>query len=290
MVYGLPGYKERLPDPSLSRHVESYWEVSSQEEEGVHVSELLLPTCTFNLLILDDSCHMKVGYENRWISLDSGVYFCGLRHTSMYLRKTTAFSVRGVRIKPFALSNLLKVPAYNLTDTLHPIEAVFSEVRKYTRLLERAIILPLEEVQPVLNEFLAAFLIQDATIDESLRARCNFIMECKGALKINELLAAFSISKTALRKQFLHKIGIKPKSMCQIWRMNHVLQLAQDRPQDNFTMLSYEAGYYDQSHLIRDFKATLQHTPTRYVKEKHNLIKIEYFNIARRFSNQYDPR
>ena len=40
---------------------------------------------------------------------------------------------------------------------------------------------------------------------------------------------------------------------------------------ENMTMLSYEAGYSDQSHLIREFKNNIGLTPKQYLNTENKM-------------------
>ena len=68
------------------------------------------------------------------------------------------------------------------------------------------------------------------------------------------------------------------------------LQLQQQASHQNFTHLALEAGYYDQAHSIREFKAFFNHCPSHLFQQNSQLLKISQDIITRRFSNAYDPR
>jgi methylphosphotriester-DNA--protein-cysteine methyltransferase len=115
-------------------------------------------------------------------------------------------------------------------------------------------------------------------------------MDRHGNLKISEILEEFSTSKVTLRKHFINKVGLTPKKVSQIWRMNRVLQLKEDYPSLNLTALCLDAGFYDQAHFIKDFRLSFGLAPKKLFSQNSNLIKIANLNISKRFSNQYDPR
>ena len=127
-------------------------------------------------------------------------------------------------------------------------------------------------------------------LDQTFRAQLNFILERKGVVKIGELFQTFGISKVTLRKHFLDKMGIAPKQVSRIWRLNHFLELQKQYPQDSLTQLAVGAGYYDQAHFIREFKYFFNQRPLSYFREGSRLLAISQDIISRRFSNQYDPR
>lgn len=64
---------------------------------------------------------------------------------------------------------------------------------------------------------------------------------------------------------FHEYIGLNPKEFMRVVRFHKALFILQNDPSMNFTRLTYECGYYDQSHLIREFKQFAGYTPREYM-------------------------
>ncbi|RKN01118.1 AraC family transcriptional regulator [Aquimarina sp. AD1] len=110
-----------------------------------------------------------------------------------------------------------------------------------------------------------------------------------GSIQISELFKEFNVSKVTLHKHFVNKVGLSPKKVSQIWRMNRILQLREEFPNMSLTSIGLEAGFYDQAHFIKDFNAIFNITPFKFFAQKSNLVEIANLNITKRFTNQYDP-
>lgn len=96
------------------------------------------------------------------------------------------------------------------------------------------------------------------------------ILENKGINKLHHLYKEYNLSSRQLEILFARRIGLTPKSFSKVVRVGH---LAMDKflnPQLNFTRLSYEYGYSDQSHLIKEFKNLIGATPFHFFKIKEN--------------------
>ncbi len=70
-----------------------------------------------------------------------------------------------------------------------------------------------------------------------------------------------------------------PKKFCNIVRLHQFLkELKNKEGNQHLTKLAYEAGYADQSHLIREFKAITGMTPKAYqgrvVKLASNFLSL----------------
>lgn len=85
-----------------------------------------------------------------------------------------------------------------------------------------------------------------------------------GNLSIKSLEKKLGITTRQLQRHFLAKIGISAKEMSKLIRLNNAFNSLMSDPDISLTHLSYEAGYYDQSHFYRDFKNISGVSPTSY--------------------------
>lgn len=96
----------------------------------------------------------------------------------------------------------------------------------------------------------------------------NSIFENSGQIKLSRLLSSLNISERPLQRDFQTYVGHTPLQMCKIFRFQKMLNMMDSKSQANGYDLFYKNGYYDQSHLIHDFKETTTLTPMNYVKYK----------------------
>lgn len=85
-----------------------------------------------------------------------------------------------------------------------------------------------------------------------------------GNISIKGLEQKLGICTRQLQRHFLAKIGISPKEMSKLIRLNSAFCSLETDPGISLTNLSYEAGYYDQSHFYRDFKSISGVSPTSF--------------------------
>ncbi|GGG07755.1 hypothetical protein GCM10011344_05380 [Dokdonia pacifica] len=283
-------YRETLPDHLFSHHVESYWHVFSDEQFTKDPLEMFLPTCTFNIVFIDSFCMVRCNTQTKWIPLKPGAYFIGQTNTVLSFKSNNAINITGVRFKPFAFANLIKNPLIDFNDSIIALENIFT-LEKTSHILIQKIATESKAIiqEQLINEFTDLLLSKTMFIDETLRAQLNFIMFRHGSIRISELFEEFNVSKVTLHKHFINKVGLSPKKVSQIWRMNRILQLRKEFPDINLTKIGLEAGFYDQAHFIKDFYAIFKTTPFKFFAQKSNLIEITNLNISKRFTHQYDP-
>lgn len=104
--------------------------------------------------------------------------------------------------------------------------------------------------------------LKDALIAEIIRSYGN--------LKIESFAKKTGYSVSYIDKIFAKEIGISPKRFSGIirfqWLMN-LLKVNADSRRFDCNILASELGYYDQSHMIHDFKRYSKRTPLTYVNE-----------------------
>ena len=285
-------YTEVLPDDAFTRHVESYWHVSSCMGTEESPIELLLPTCTFNIIVTDQPCFVKLTTDSKWVRLRPGAVFFGQRSCSIRIKSKRQLNICGIRFKPFAFANIINTPVFQFNDSFISLNKIFPVNKVTTSLIQKLLeTKQIDNKTRLLDELMCDLFKQSSfSIDEQLRAQLNYILDRKGVVKIKDIFEEFNISKVTLHKNFINKVGLTPKKVSQIWRMNHLLQMKEEFPEENLTTLCLDAGFYDQAHFIKDFKLLFGIAPRKYFNQNINLLKVAHLNISRRFTNQYDPK
>jgi AraC-like DNA-binding protein len=93
----------------------------------------------------------------------------------------------------------------------------------------------------------------------------NYIMQQNGLVKISDLEDKFRISRRWLEKQFSAQIGVSPKEYARVTRFNALLNQIFTDPSVSLHLLLDDFGYYDQSHLNKDFNEFTGQTPLTYL-------------------------
>ncbi|MCE5226116.1 MAG: helix-turn-helix domain-containing protein [Porphyromonadaceae bacterium] len=86
-----------------------------------------------------------------------------------------------------------------------------------------------------------------------------------GQMDIEKLANTSCLSYKQFKRIFAEYIGANPKDFLRIIRFQKALYTLQIRPQTNLTQLAFECGYYDQPHLIKEFKSFSGFTPGEYI-------------------------
>jgi AraC-like DNA-binding protein len=155
-----------------------------------------------------------------------------------------------------------------------PLHEIFRESVTLDNFILRSELLCLEEqlaeapTNPERITLLEKFLIGRMTRgepDKLVLAALALIHKSKGNIRIRDLAQQLHTSQSPLEKRFRAAVGASPKKFASIVRWKNLLQ--QFPKTDSLTELGYEAGFYDQAHFIREFKAFTGDTPENFFRQ-----------------------
>lgn len=98
------------------------------------------------------------------------------------------------------------------------------------------------------------------------------IRQTKGNVSVKEIYSSLEVSKSKLEQHFNKEIGLTPKEFCKIEKINCFIKLYLEGKGQSLTELTYLCGYYDQSHLIKDFKYFLNTSPGKFLKALEKIM------------------
>ena len=85
----------------------------------------------------------------------------------------------------------------------------------------------------------------------------------RGRVGIAEVAAQSAVSPRHLERAFQEQIGVSPKMFGKLLRLDHAL--AQVGEKNNWAEVAIACGYFDQSHMVRDFRALTGATPVEFM-------------------------
>ena len=108
--------------------------------------------------------------------------------------------------------------------------------------------------------------MKESSQDSIVMMALSLIYKSKGTIRIKELTEHLNISQSPLEKRFRRAVGTSPKKFASIVRIKNIIQ--QYNQTDSLIDISYEAGFYDQSHFIKEFKTFTGSTPENFFSKK----------------------
>jgi AraC-like DNA-binding protein len=171
-----------------------------------------------------------------------------------------------------ALALLGDVETYN--DAVVPLDQALGH--EGTRLVERLADAPSwTERLDVLDE---SFARRDlpALTPEVVWLRRQLVMS-QGQARVEPLMDETGWSRRHVTERFRRQFGVTPKAYARLLRFGHATALLMETaPGRSLADVAMEAGYYDQSHLTRDFTAIAGMTPGAYAADAESVPGVRF--------------
>jgi AraC-like DNA-binding protein len=157
------------------------------------------------------------------------------------------------------------LPLTDLTNQVHELDAVLggADARPLERRLAES---PhLGAALDLVEEWLLARLRGGPAVHPITQAALERLAGGVSDLRVEALARELGVSSRYLNDLFRREVGLPAKGLARILRFERAQDQLLRRGDRNLARLAQECGYYDQSHLNRDFRALAGLTPTEYL-------------------------
>ncbi|GKU77899.1 AraC family transcriptional regulator [Paenibacillus sp. L3-i20] len=237
------------PSSLLVPFIKHYWLASwDLNDQPPHYQDVVPNPCV-NLII----------EEHR-----SGIYgVASSKYTKELIGKGSVF---GVKFKPGGFYPFFQKPLSELTDQSLTIKSIFPHDNN--KLYDAFISYEKSKPLILLVEQLLTYRLPGP--DENvilINEVIDYITAHKEVTKVDQLCTIFDLNSRKLQRLFNQYVGISPKWVIQLYRLQNAAETLDKGLTTDWTELSLELGYYDQSHFIKDFKSIIGKTPEEYVAQ-----------------------
>ncbi|NJL19561.1 MAG: AraC family transcriptional regulator [Leptolyngbyaceae cyanobacterium SM1_3_5] len=227
----------------------------------------LLPMATVELVInlYEDRIPLFDRQSRVQRSSTSGIMLCGAHSENFIICDTREISVMGIHFKPGGGTAFFDLPAGELHNELISLDELWktraSELRD--RLLQK-------------STSGAQFLVLEQFLMQMMRSP-NYHSAINFALQqfrqsvsptVSTVIEQTGFSFRHFNQLFRDQVGVTPKLFCRIQRFQKVLEMLSEKPTTAWMDIVFACGYFDQAHLIHDFRAFADCTPTQYLAQR----------------------
>jgi len=218
-------------------------------------------------MIISADMHMHDA-EGNFLPLS---FFYGQPTSYKNLGTEGPFSLLAVVFQPYFFSLLSGIAAKEIRNEIIPAEDIVQDLlAPFQEAMDRKSV-PWMLISG-LNSFFTHLIASKNNADLWVIQLQQYMLLNKGMASLRMLEHFSGYSERHIERTFENHIGIAPRKYNSIIRLHHFLSLAKNKaPEQNMAELCYSAGYFDQSHLIRDCKSITGLTPTQYMKTKNKL-------------------
>lgn len=258
-------YSEAPPSAALRPFVRCLWHLRSTARESA--PERIVPDGCAELIVNRADVFRRLDGA-RGEHLQARVLLVGQLRAPIWIVPTGHIDLLGIRFRPGGLHALTGVPMHELTGEDFCVGQLDEELRAD---LARAAELPEESARTRAVEAVLAGAYSARRARPGLVAHAVADIE-RGVRTSESLSRALGIHRRALERSFREEIGLTPKQLIRIHRLQSVLaHLDACRRTPSWAALAAAHGYVDQSHLIREFKQLAGTTPARHLASRTDL-------------------
>jgi transcriptional regulator GlxA family with amidase domain len=125
-----------------------------------------------------------------------------------------------------------------------------------------------------LDHLLSVHAIAAAGRDPVVDAALATLARSGGAMAVRDLAARAGLSTRQLERRFRRQVGLPPKPMAGIMRLQQAFTLLAAGSAPPLTEVAHRCGYFDQSHFIRDFRRVAGLPPSRFLHDDGAMARL----------------
>lgn len=265
-------YNISKPSSELKQYVKHYWSLRnclSADKNHIH---RIIPNGLIELIFYFEDKPLSGDKE---ISINENTLLTGQLSKYYDLTISGNLNLFSILFKPHGISAFLNIPLIELQNQNIPLkyllkgvddlECKLYEADSFGKRVEIAESYLLKLKRNNKNEY------NFQRINESV----YLINNSRGMIDIDTLASKACYSRRQFERVFSDFVGISPKQFLKIVRFQNAIHVKSNNFCKNLTELTYRTGYYDQSHMINDFKHFSGLTPKQYFGDSEN--KSDYF-------------
>lgn len=259
-------FSSRKPTALLSDFVDNFWHYEGYQAE--HVNERILPTGTMELVInlLEDELRIYDAEHPDRCSRYSGAVVSGAYWKGFVSDTREEAFIMGIHFKPGGAFPFFGVPADELAEMHVDLETLWGSSAR--RLRERLYEAPApDERFHLLEEALIDHLFRPLEHHYAISAALEDLARHVDAT-VRDIARNTGLSERRFIQVFKSEVGVTPKLFSRVQRFQRARAIihGQEKTAD-WSDIAIECGYFDQSHLIRDFQEFSGISPAAYLRQ-----------------------
>jgi hypothetical protein len=268
-------YQTFQPCADLQSLVKCYWTLEVPAEANPERQRIVPDGCIEMAFILGDD--IKRFTSDHDFILQPRAMVLGQTLEPFYIQPTGYVNTFAVRFYPFGFANFVSSPISNLANKETALEKLFGEAD--SNRLEREMIAAVDthERIEIVEKFLLGKLSQPSTIDQIVKTTIDTLLATKGSTPINSIVQDDLSKRRQLERKFLKQIGISPKQLGKVIRLQAALNLLLHQKKQTLTEIAYESEYYDQAHFIKDFKEFTGTNPNEFLTDRQMMLSTIFY-------------
>lgn len=266
-------YNTYQPGNELSAFVKCYWTLESPKE-GIPEKQRIVPDgCMEMIFHYGDLYRQYLDEKNSIIQPRCFVF--GQITSPLDIEPTGETGIFAARFHPDGFMPFAAIPVKEMENKAVALEILFG---KDGLKLEKKVLEAQNTKQRIniVEDFLAGRLLSPQSVDRIIESTVETMLTINGKLSIEELSQHMNINRRQLERKFSSVIGLSPKQLAKIIRLQNTLKMLLSQEFKSLTELAYDGNYYDQAHFIKDFKEFTGLSPKEFYADNLKMSSLFY--------------
>ena len=214
-------------------------------------------------IVLPDGC-IDILFEREG-ALAGTSSVVGMMTCPVKVRRDSKMNILAGRFRPGGAAAFFHDSLSDLTDTAAPLHDLWRHSQAVSERVTSCECTS-EAIELLVTELRARLAPPSSSRLQMCEAAIAYI-RTEPRLRIEEVCAKVGVSRQALSAAFRDYVGLSPKLLARVLRIQHVLRVATQKSV-SWADLAQDVGCYDQSHLINEFQALTGKTPVAVIAER----------------------
>jgi AraC-like DNA-binding protein len=262
------------PGPPLDEYIDRFWLVS---DTPAHPRERILPSGTVELVInlSDDEIRIFDPSRPDRARRYPGAVVSGPYRGCFLIDPIQHAAMVGVHFRPGRAAGVLGVPASELADAHVALESLWGPAAAELRDRVGAAVTPAKRFA-VLEDVLRGRLLRARPRHGAIPVALDAFERAEAAVKVRDLARRVGLSQRRFIQLFTAEVGLTPKLYGRVRRFQRARELVRHATEPDWAAVAVACGFFDQSHLIRDFGEFAGLSPVAYLNQRSQHVMLNH--------------
>lgn len=255
------------PHPDLLAFVDNY--ILSTSENKIITIKSYWPASNETSLLFNLAGLPEHHYDEHTSSLFTNKHQCVvglLTHCNGIVQFNGIYNTFIIQFKANGFGKLFRMSGSAVTNQIIAADDIFGKQTNnlYERLLNAS---DIQQMACFADSFLLSFLNRHkktATVHDGITVVSKELYNTTQLLSVSQYAYKANMSIRNFERRFMEQVGVSPKFYIRLVRFNEVMRKKAMHPAKSWTSVAHECGYYDQMHMIKDFKQFADSNPSDF--------------------------
>ncbi len=267
-------FRSYIPGPPLDGYVDRFW---LSADAPARPCERILPSGTVDLVINLSTDEIRI-YDDpsdpACTQRYRGAAVSGPYRNSFRVDPLPCATLMGVHFRPGGAVRVLGVPAHELAGAHVDLDAVWGPSAGELRERLHAATTPAKRFA-VLEEALLGRLRRSAPRHDAIPVALDAFEQADTVVRVRDVARGVGLSQRRFIQIFTAEVGMTPKLYGRVRRFQRARELVRRATEPDWAVLALDCGFFDQSHLIRDFEEFSGLSPEAYLTQRPNRVLLD---------------